>query len=212
MSRPEPTTRSEQKLQTRQRILEAAGRGFRKGGFGGIGVDGLAKEAGVTSGAFYVHFDSKAAAFRESVVKGMSELKDGVRHFQTTHGKAWWSEFVRFYLGTKRTCELAESCALQSLPPEVARSDASARGAFEAELLEVAAIVAAGPKSVDAPETVAEAFTALATLVGTVTLARAVEDNAVSERIATAAERVLLPTRSAKPKKATTTVGKTKRG
>src|SRR3954469_21239990 len=160
-------SRHEQKAQTRQRILEAAGRSFKRGGFGGIGVDGLAKEAGVTSGAFYVHFDSKAAAFRESVVKGMSDLKDGVRHFQAKHAKTWWPEFVRFYLGTKRTCELAESCALQSLPPEVARSDAPARSAFEAELLEVAAIVAAGPPSADAPATVEAAFTALATLVGT---------------------------------------------
>jgi TetR/AcrR family transcriptional regulator, transcriptional repressor for nem operon len=161
----------------------------------------LAKEAGVTSGAFYVHFDSKATAFRESVVKGMSDLKDGVRHFQTTHGKTWWPEFVRFYLGTKRTCELAESCALQSLPPEVARSDASARGAFEAELLEVAAMVASGPPSDDAPTTIEAAFIALATLVGTVTLARAVDDKAVSERIAAAAELTLLPTASVKTKK-----------
>jgi TetR/AcrR family transcriptional repressor of nem operon len=193
MPRSAPTTRSDQKQQTRQRILDAAGRGFRKGGFGGIGVDGLAKEAGVTSGAFYVHFDSKAAAFRESVVKGMSDLRDGVRHFQSKHEKTWWPEFVRFYLGTKRTCELAQSCALQSLPPEVARSDVPARRAFEAELLEVAAIVASGPPSVDAPETVEAAFTALATLVGTVTLARAVEDQSISERIAAAAERVLIP-------------------
>ena len=36
-------SRSEQKVQTRQRILEAAGRVFRKGGFDGVGVDGLAK-------------------------------------------------------------------------------------------------------------------------------------------------------------------------
>jgi AcrR family transcriptional regulator len=67
-------SRSEQKEQTRQRILEAAGRSFRKGGFGGIGVDGLAKEAGLTSGAFYVHFGSKAEAFRESVQQGMADL------------------------------------------------------------------------------------------------------------------------------------------
>jgi TetR/AcrR family transcriptional regulator, transcriptional repressor for nem operon len=196
MSRSEPTTRSEQKQQTRQRILDAAGRGFRKGGFGG---------------AFYVHFDSKATAFRESVVKGMSDLKEGVRHFQKTHGKTWWPEFVRFYLGTKRTCELAESCALQSLPPEVARSDATARSAFEAELLEVAAIVASGPSSVDAPETVEAAFTALATLVGTVTLARAVENKAVSERIAAAAERVLLPSRTAPTNKASAPACRPKR-
>lgn len=192
--------RSEKKLQTRQRILDAAGRGFRKGGFGGVGVDGLAKEAGVTSGAFYVHFDSKATAFRESVAQGMSDLKDGVRHFQTTHGRTWWPEFVRFYLGTKRTCDLSESCALQSFPPEVARSDASSRAAFEAELLDVATIVAAGPPSDGVPPDADAAMAALATLVGAVTLARAMDDPAVSGRIAAAAERVLLPACHAKSK------------
>ena len=193
-------SRTKQKLQTRQRILEAAGRGFRKGGFGGVGVDGLAKEAGVTSGAFYVHFDSKAEAFREAVAQGMSDLKDGVRHFQATHGLTWWPEFVHFYLGTKRTCELPESCALQSLAPEVARSDASSRAAFEAELLKVATIVATGPLSNDAPSDVDAALAALAALAGAVTLARAVDDPAVAERIAAAAERVLLPTHLAKNK------------
>lgn len=186
-------SRTKQKLQTRQRILEAAGRGFRKGGFGGVGVDGLAKEAGVTSGAFYVHFDSKAEAFRAAVSQGISDLKDGVRHFQATHGPTWWPEFVRFYLGVKRTCELPESCALQSLAPEVARSDALSRAAFEAELLEVATIVATGPPFNDAPSDVAAAMAALATLVGAVTLARAVDDSAVAERIAVTAERALLP-------------------
>ena len=48
----------------RERLVEAAGRGFRTGGFGGAGVDALAKGAGLTSGAFYAHFDSKAEAFR----------------------------------------------------------------------------------------------------------------------------------------------------
>lgn len=186
-------SRIEQKLKTRQRILDAAGRGFRKGGFGGVGVDGLAKEAGVTSGAFYVHFDSKAMVFRESVVQGMSDLKDGVRRFQSEHGQAWWPQFVRFYLGAKRLCDLPEGCALQSLAPEVARSDASSRTAFEAELLDLASLIAAGPRSAGAPTDVDAAWDALATLIGGVTLARAVNDPAVAERIAAAAERALLP-------------------
>ena len=78
-------SRSEQKSQTRQQLLQGAGRGFRKAGFGGIGVDGLAKEAGVTSGAFYVHFDSKAQAFRESVALGMAELRGGVLYLSLIH-------------------------------------------------------------------------------------------------------------------------------
>src|SRR4051794_27874195 len=161
--------RPEQKTQTRQRILEAAGRSFRKGGFGGIGVDGLSKEAGVTSGAFYVHFDSKSAAFRESVVLGVSDVERGVKHFQAQYGAGWWREFVRFYLGEKRQCDLAESCGLQSLSSEVARADASARAAFATELLKVAHAVIALPGATDAPTTVDEAYAALATLVGGVT-------------------------------------------
>lgn len=186
-------SRSEQKRQTRERILAAAGRGFRQGGFGGIGVDGLAKAAGVTSGAFYAHFDSKATAFREAVAQGMAELQEGVRRCQAEQGEAWWPAFVRFYLGAKRRCDLAESCALQSLAPEVARSDAGARADFEAELGAVAALIVAGPASPGAPVDVPAALAALATLAGAVTLARAVESPALAEQIATATERVLLP-------------------
>ena len=43
------------KQETRKRIINAASRGFRSNGYAGIGVDGIAKEAGVTSGAFYAH-------------------------------------------------------------------------------------------------------------------------------------------------------------
>lgn len=186
-------SRSERKQQTRQRILDAAGRGFRRGGFGGAGVDGLAKDAGVTSGAFYSHFGSKAEAFGEAMAAGMAELKAGVRHFQVEYEERWWAEFVRFYLGGKRCCSLEESCALQSLAPEVARSEASARAAFEADLREVAAIIATGPASPGAPRDPDTALSALATLAGTVTLARAVESPQLAEQIAATSERLLLP-------------------
>jgi AcrR family transcriptional regulator len=185
-------SRSEQKAQTRRRIVEAAGRSFRKGGFGGIGVDGLAKEAGVTSGAFYVHFDSKSDAFREAVVHGMADLKAGVQHYQAAHGHSWWEEFVRFYLGAKRRCDLAGSCSLQSLSPEVARAAPEAREAFEAGLREVAATISSGPKSPKAPRDQDAAFAALAALIGAVTLARAVESAALADAVAAAAGLALL--------------------
>lgn len=195
-------SRSEQKQQTRQRILDAAGRGFRKGGYDGIGVDGLAKQAGVTSGAFYVHFASKAAAFRESVIEGVSDVVRGVQHFQAEHGKDWWAEFVRFYLA-KRKCDLSESCGLQSLTPEVARADIESRNAFTAELLKVANAIVAGPPSPGAPSTIEEAQVALSTLIGAVTLARAVDDPAVAKRIATAAEHALVTSSKSKAKSVT---------
>ncbi|RUL77689.1 TetR/AcrR family transcriptional regulator [Dyella choica] len=185
--------RDEQKKITRQRIIDAAGRGFRKGGYGGIGVDGLAKEAGMTSGAFYVHFDSKKAAFRESMLQGMVELQEAVLHLQAQRGAAWWPEFVRFYLSVKRTCDLSESCALQSLPPEVARLDEPLRAEFEAELRKLAKSIAAGPPSTFTPADEESAYAALALLAGTVTLARAVSSESLSRKIAQGAIQALLP-------------------
>jgi TetR/AcrR family transcriptional repressor of nem operon len=187
-----PVSRVEKKVQTRQRIIEAAARSFRKSGFGGVGVDGLAKEASVTSGAFYVHFDSKSAAFQEAVRHGMCEFKEGVLHFQSQHGKAWWPEFVRFYLGFKRTCDLSESCTLQSLSPEVGRSDEASRAAFEEGLREVAEAILAGPRSRKAPRDLDAAMVALASLIGAVTLARAVGSSALSDQIAESTGRMLL--------------------
>lgn len=188
-------SRTEQKSMTRQRIVEAASRGFRRNGYGGIGVDGLAKEAGVTSGAFYVHFASKGAAFRDAVDHGLADLKAGVLHYQREHGQAWWPEFVRFYLGAKRTCDLSESCSLQSLSPEVARSDEPARAAFEAGLRDVAGTILAGPKSPGLPRDLDAVCAALATLVGAVTLARAVGSVAMADQIAAATGRALLGAR-----------------
>jgi TetR/AcrR family transcriptional repressor of nem operon len=184
--------RSDQKRETRQRILDAAARGFRKGGFGGLGVDGLAKEAGVTSGAFYVHFKSKSDAFRESVAQGVADVERGLRHFQETHARTWWSEFVRFYLGEKRKCDLGESCGLQSLASEVARADKASRKAFTAELMKVAQVIADGPRPSDAPTTVEDAYAALSMLIGAVTLTRAVDDAHLADGIAAAAQVALL--------------------
>jgi len=173
-----------QKEESRARLLASAGRGFRSRGYGGLGVDGLAKEAGVTSGAFYAHYKSKAAAFREAVVAGMEDLRTSIERMRETLGGGWRQGFIDFYLSERRTCDLADSCALQSLTGEVARADAEAREAYEVELRKVIDATAAGLDSGSTAERQAEATALLALLVGGVSLARAVKDPALSEEIA----------------------------
>jgi TetR/AcrR family transcriptional repressor of nem operon len=168
----------------RHRILGAVGRGFRRLGYGGIGVDGLAKEAGVTSGAFYGHFASKAEAFEAAALTGLVELRQAIGGLQTKEGDGWLAKFVDFYLTTKRTCELGESCALQSLTPEVARAGQETRAAYEAELLRVIDTVAAGLPEATPAIRRKLAWSILATLSGGVTLARAVDNPKVSGQIA----------------------------
>jgi AcrR family transcriptional regulator len=179
------------KEESRAKILRGAGRGFRRAGFGGAGVDGLAKEAGVTSGAFYAHFKSKAAAFTEAITAGLQDLKEGVEQLRTRFGDRWRAEFIDFYLGDRRTCELADSCALQSLSSEIARADDDARTAYEAELRSIIASVADGLQG-KLKVRREEATALLAILVGGVTLARAVQDAAFGDEIAAAVRKAAL--------------------
>ena len=159
--------------EARERLLDAAGRGFRSGGFGGIGVDGLAREAGMTSGAFYAHFSSKADAFRLAVVDGISFLREGVTKFQTRHGPKWRDRFVDFYFGERMKVGIEEACALPTFTPDVARADSSTREAYEAELDRLIETLAAGFS--DPPDR-ERAWAFLALLSGGASIARAVKD------------------------------------
>src|SRR6185295_6301127 len=154
------------KTETRARILAGAGRTFRSHGYDGSGVDGLAKAAGVTSGAFYAHFKSKADAFREAVEQGMQELEGGVRSFQAQAGDQWVGAFVDFYLSEKRTCALTDSCALQSLTGEVARADEQIRETFENRLQGVVNAAAEGLAGSSAKARRQQALALLALLSG----------------------------------------------
>lgn len=170
--------------EARRRMVAAAGRGFRRKGYAGIGVDGLAKEAQVTSGAFYGHFASKDAAFREAVAAGLDELHGAIEALQDEHGADWLGHFVAFYLGEKRTCDLAQSCAMQSLSPDVARADPETRAVYRAGMMRVVERIAAGLPSGTAVERNARAWRLVSLLSGAVTLARAVGDADIGARIA----------------------------
>lgn len=167
--------RAAQKEESRARILASAGRGFRAHGYGGLGVDGLAREAGVTSGAFYGHFASKAAAFREAVAAGMVQLRQGIEALRQSAGRGWRQAFIDFYLTERVTCDAGESCALQSLTGDVARAGPDARAAYTAALREVIAAADGGSR--------AQAIATLALLSGGVSMARAVDDPELIQEI-----------------------------
>jgi AcrR family transcriptional regulator len=172
------------KDEARSRILNAAGRGFRRLGFGGIGVDGLAKDAGVTSGAFYGHFPSKAEAFKAAAVAGLVQLREAIEDLRAREGEDWLATFVDFYMSVRRTCDLSESCALQSLTPEVARADHGTRTAYEAELLKVAEAVALGLPNGPLAARRKTAWAILAMLSGGVSIARSAADPRTGAQIA----------------------------
>ncbi len=166
---------------TRARVLHASGRLFREHGFGGIGVDGLSREAGVTTGAFYNHFGSKAGAFAAVIAAGVERLRLGLEHIRHAHGPNWLAAFAAFYLGQGHRADVAGGCALPSLSADVGRADAATRAAYQTELLKVAALVADGLPGNPGR---AAAWPILAQLVGGVILSRAVADAALAQEIA----------------------------
>lgn len=167
---------TEHKELTRKKILEAAANQFRIQGYDGLGIDALAKAAGVTNGAFYGHFTSKAQAFRQVARDGLDELAEGVRDFQAKEGAEWLGAFARFYLSDPKLDCAEALCAVPAFGPEVVRAAAETRADFAAGLAGVVDAMASGLDKVAAQERTARAWAMLATLAGGVTVLRAMPE------------------------------------
>jgi TetR/AcrR family transcriptional repressor of nem operon len=174
------------KEKTRARILEAAGRVFRRQGFHAAGVDRVMEEAGLTSGGFYAHFDSKQALLAEALTQAGAEtgsrLDAGLRGLA---GRAWVDAFLARYLAPSHRKAMEQGCPLAALVSEVARADGPARESFEAMVRELAARLSdqargegRGPGPSDG-----RALAALALCVGGLGLARAVRDESLADQI-----------------------------
>lgn len=170
-----------QKENTFKRILDAAERCFKKEGYNGIGIDGLAKEAGVTSGAFYGHFKSKISVFAHAIVEGLNEVSEAIQDLQKKYGDDWWFHFATFYMNERRLNDLSDSCALQSLTPEISRSTDEIKAIYEQELLKIVEVAYQGSK-----KSKNEIWCNLAMLTGGVNMCRAVKNKNKADEIALA--------------------------
>jgi len=172
---------------THQRMLDAAGRSFRSNGFAGIGVDGIAKSAGVTSGAFYAHFGSKDGAFEAALKAGLDEVIAAIPVFRLEQGKKWVVAFANYYLGKAHRDDLACGCAMTTLSPEVVRADAKLHAIYEGKMQQIVNLIADGLAGGSADERRARAWAMLSILIGGLTTARAVESITLAEEIAASA-------------------------
>jgi len=172
------------KQQTRQRILDAASQSFRTHGFAGIGVDGIAKAAKVTSGAFYSHFGSKDGAFSVAIDAGLDEVIAALPYFQKNDGDKWVESFANYYIGKAHRDDLANGCAMTTLSPEVVRAAPEFRLAYEKKMKQIVDIISNGLEGDSIEECRARAWAMLGTLIGGLTLSRAVKNKKVANEIA----------------------------
>jgi len=172
------------KEQTKLRMLDAASRSFRSHGFAGVGVDGIAKEAGVTSGAFYAHLGSKNKAFEAILITGLDEVIEGVPKFQNDFKEEWVQAFADYYLGSPHIEDLECGCAMASLTSEVVRSDSKLQSIYEQKMSKIADLMAEGLAEGSDGEKKARAWTILSTLIGGLNVVRAIGDETVAHTIA----------------------------
>ncbi|PCI59988.1 MAG: TetR family transcriptional regulator [Kordiimonadales bacterium] len=177
---------STKKQQTHQRMLAAAGRSFRAHGFAGIGVDGIAKSAGVTSGAFYAHFGSKGRAFEAAITAGLDEVIAAIPVFRDEHGQGWIVAFADYYLGQSHRVDLGGGCAMTSLSPEVVRASPDVQAIYEEKMTLITRLVADGLAGGTDDARLARAWAMLSTLIGGLTTSRAVASGELADQIAAA--------------------------
>lgn len=170
--------------ETHKRMKQAASQAFRAHGFAGIGVDAIAREAGVTSGALYSHFGSKDGAFLAGLEVGLDEVIEGIPRFQTDHGDGWVRAFADYYLGLPHRRDLACGCAMATLSPEVARASDDVQAFYQEKMKKIISLSAKGLAGGDKADRKARAWAMIATLIGGVTVARAVGGGRLADQIA----------------------------
>jgi len=171
---------SNHKAETRQRIIDEASQRLRKDGIEGTGLVPLMKALGLTHGGFYAHFDSKDALVQAALEAAAAQTLD---KWRGARDPARLRALIDDYLSTQHRDQPDQGCVLPTLAAELGLrgTPSPTAQALASGLAEALAPVAVQAEAQDA------GMVALATMVGAVTLARAMADADASERILAAA-------------------------
>jgi len=187
MSRPPHANKQE----THDRIVDVAARAIRRHGYAGVGVADVMKQAGLTHGGFYAHFDSRDALLVEALERAGRESGEAVtRALERRAAKrvSAFRAFVDAYLADEHLASLETGCPVAALACDMPRQSGAVR---DASAVRVQRLVA-GVQATLPHASRATASVVAGTLVGTLQLARAIGDNAEGRAVLSAARKALL--------------------
>ena len=165
------------KAETHARIVSVAARRFRELGLEGIGVADVMKEAGVTVGGFYKHFESRDELVVEALAAAFLDL-DRWEEQTGTPTKA-----LKSYLSEEHRDAPGTGCALGALLGDMSRASRSAKAIYTARLKRALAYLAGLPSSNGNPDRRARAILTISAMLGAINLSRAVSDSKLSQEI-----------------------------
>ena len=170
----------EEKAKTHDRIVEIASARIREAGIEGPGVAEIMQAAGLTHGGFYKHFGSRDDLVAEAADRAFADAERAV-HEVTDDAPDPLTAFVDWYVSARHRDDPGAGCPVAALGAGVRRGDERVRTAYlhqvERYLSDLERLLGGGP---DARR---RATVALSTLVGSLVLARAVDDAELSDEI-----------------------------
>jgi TetR/AcrR family transcriptional repressor of nem operon len=171
----------EHKQETKQRIIETAGRRFKRDGIDGSGVATLMADAGLTNGAFYAHFASKEELVATAVADQLREQRESLS--AVAPGRAGIEQYVRAYLSAGHRDNLADGCPSAALLDEIGRSTDATKRAYTDGLLAVIDDIAARLDPDDQPTARVKTLSVFAMMAGTLQLSRALADRQLADAV-----------------------------
>src|ERR1700680_4421880 len=177
-----------QSAANREKVLAGAGTLFRERGFDGIGVADIMKAAGLTHGGFYGQFASKDDLAAEATARVLGNRGWQERLTGKTNPSS--VDVVRGYLSPRHRDDPGTGCLIAALGSDATRQPRAVRRAltdgFRVRLDAWLKLVPG--RSMAARRE--KALVTMATLVGALIIARAVDDPALSDEVleATATE------------------------
>jgi TetR/AcrR family transcriptional regulator, transcriptional repressor for nem operon len=191
----------ERAAQNRKDILTAAARLFREQGIAATGVDSITEDAGLTHGAVYSQFGSKEIIAAEAVRLALARSKHLWDRMAERRGRRdIFPAIVAQYLSPSHRDSAGQGCVIAALGSEIARQPQPVRDAFTEEfkisLENLADLMGANDPSHNDEDAIA----AFASMVGALILARAVNDETLSDRILkSTAKRVIRSAKARRP-------------
>ena len=180
-----------QKARTHKRIVSIASKRFREKGLAGFGIAELMKEAGLTVGGFYKHFHSRDDLVAEAVSSAFGGWKRRVDAAKAGRPSVSLAQLIDDYLNEAHRDNPGTGCAFSALASEIARSDKQTRAFTSEQVANDIQLLAGLLSEKDRRAARSKAILIFSALVGAMSLARGVSDEALSREILkTVAERL----------------------
>ena len=189
-----PQNRTAAKEATHERIVAVAARAIRRSGYGGTGVADIMKEAGLTHGAFYAHFESREAMLVEAADRAGAEANTVAQSvIAATPSAESLQALIQAYLSKEHVANIEAGCPTSALASEMPRQTQELRRTSTARIKEMIDLVARQMPDWGEPSAHARALVTVSTMVGTLILARAVDESALSDALCSATLKSLIP-------------------